>query len=88
MKILQKIPAWPIKNYMVKVDQSLTNQLPTLWKLKFKFLYLAVQKFHFGKAIFWGGGDLPHRGLPNLFQTIVSQTTSYIISFNFLCSAL
>jgi len=40
-----------------------------------------------------GGGGLPKRKTPppgnqlNLVQTIVSQTTSYIVSFNFLCSA-
>jgi len=60
--------------------------------MSFKLLLrCAVQKFDFGRAIFWGGGGAgfaPPQEPPNLVQTIVSQTTSYIKSFNFLCSAI
>jgi len=30
----------------------------------------------------------PSKGPPNLVETIVSQTTSYIMSFNYLCWAV
>jgi len=39
------------------------------------------------KVSFLGVHSHP-QGPPNLVQTIASQTTSYIVSFNFLCSAI
>jgi len=38
------------------------------------------------KVSFWG--VRPPGGSPNLVKTIVSQTSSYIVSFNFLCWAV
>jgi len=43
------------------------------------------------KVLFLGdnfGGVRPLGGPPNLVKIIVSQTTSYIVSFNFLCQAV
>jgi len=53
----------------------------------FNFLCCTIQKFHFeshlGRTIL---GSLTLKRPPNLVQTIVSQTTLYIMNFNFLCS--
>jgi len=77
-----------------------TIVLQTTSNMSFNFLCWAFQKFTLGRSFFWGrgggGGLLPpeepqiwSRGrLQTLVQTIVSQTTSYIVSFNFLCSAV
>jgi len=61
------------------------KQLPILWVST--FLCSAVLQFNFGKANFWGRSS-PPRGPLNLVQTIISETSSYFVSFNFLCWAV
>jgi len=60
------------------------------------FLHYEIQlsMLSSSKVLFWGGVAprgpqiwFPERPL-NLVKTIVSQTTSYVVTFNFLCSAL
>jgi len=68
------------------------KQLPTLWEVQLSML--SSSKIHFRKAIFGGQEFAPSRETPNLIperllnliQTIISQTTSCIVCFNFLCS--
>jgi len=54
--------------------------------MNFNFLFEQFKNFTL-KGHFFGGAWvclLPQK-LPNLFQSIAPQTTSYIMSFNFLC---
>jgi len=53
------------------------------------FLYCEFQLFMFSslKVLFFEGVSLPG-GLPNLVKVNDSQTSSYIVSLNFLCSAV
>jgi len=62
--------------------QLFHKQLPTL---KFQLSML-----NSSKILFWGlfGGRSLPRGTPNLVKIIVSPTTFYIVSFNFLCQAI
>jgi len=61
--------------------------------LTYNFLHSEFQlsMLSSSKVLFWGvniGGVLPPVRHPNLIKIIVSHTTSYIVSFNFLCQAI
>jgi len=59
------------------------KELPTLWVSTF---YIEKFKNLTSEEPFWE--RFAPRGSSNLVQTIVSQTISYIMSFNFLCWAV
>jgi len=66
----------------ILIPVTFPNLLPNiyLYIVSFNFLNWAVQQFHFG---------VPPPGKPsNLFGLIVSQTSFYIVSFNFICSTV